>query len=209
MFWSFAAGFICLDMYFLTPPDLCRLSTADPSFDLSRADTKYANWSAPFPPSGLMIIVSITIRITENASTHSLCHPSQSKADPIIASVIRISDNRLVQIQSWLLPKLKTNQIIIILSQSGRLWKKGTCCIIIRRKDDTHRSQIYANWFMPIITEPIYLVHQNQKANHIFVVLSWLELVIKNEPNLPYHHDKEGWRAQEPNLCKLICTITH
>ena len=147
MYWPGAAGFMCLDMYFLTPPDLCRLSTADPGFDLSRADAKYANWSAPFPPSGLMIIVSITIRITENASTHSLCHPSQSKGDPIIASVIRISDNRLVQIQSWLLP-LKTQD----------------------------------------------------KPNHHHIVS---ERTIMKERNLLYHHEKEGWHAQEPNFLQI------
>ena len=81
--------------------------------------------------------------------------------------------------------KLKTNQIIIILSQSG------TCFIIMRRKDDAHRSQIYANWFMPI-----------NKRNHNHILSTKTK---KQTISLLYCLDWSWWSRMN-QICHIIMT---
>ena len=50
---------------------------------------------------------------------------------------------------------------------------------------------------------------QKFQGNLTIITLSLSEETIMKEANLLYQHEREGWHAQEPNLCKLICAITH
>ena len=79
--------------------------------------------------------------------------------------------------------------------------------IPVNQKEAQSLPGLSESRYVLLISQHVLL--QKLQANIIIITLSLPEETIMKEANVLYQHEREGWRAQEPNLCKLIRAITN